>query len=267
VKRSFWRRVGGVLTNLWQRLSRALAAPPPSPLPPKKGRHHSDLDAPLVVPALGHVYHFIIHATFDWKADGMDSATLQRCARQWMPLAIRELHQCVAAKSRNFAPHRARALEMSVNQMLAGGAEWSFGTAVRCLPRIAVELDERVLEQVRMYSEKRIRMDCEHDEGLRRAELADQLSQRWVKVLEGLLESSVASGAARLTEQQLAEVVDGLLVTQGNITELWERILQDESLGSFERAKAHDGLRDHLNIRSFKPRAAANGHNGNSASN
>jgi hypothetical protein len=108
-------------------------------------------------------------------------------------------------------------------------------------------------------------MDCEHEEGVRRAELADRLSRRWVKVLEGLLESPVAGGAARLTEQRLAEVVDGLLVAQGNVTDLWEKILQDESLGSFERAKAHDGLMDHLGMRSFKPRAKANGHNGSPA--
>jgi hypothetical protein len=110
-------------------------------------------------------------------------------------------------------------LEVSVNQMLANGGDWPFGAAVTCSPRISVELDERVLEQIRTYSEQRIRMDCEHEEGVRRAELADRLSRRWVKVLEGLLESPVAGGAARLTEQRLAEVVDGLLVAQGNVTD------------------------------------------------
>jgi hypothetical protein len=213
---------------------------------------------------LGYVYHFIVHATFEWKADGMDSAALRTCARRWMPLAIRELRRCVAAKSRDFAPHRARALEVSVNQMLAEGGDWPFGAAVTCRPRISVELDERVREQVRTYSEQRIRMDCEHEAGVRRADLADHLSRRWVKVLEGLLQSPVASGAARLTEQRLAEVVDGLLVAQDNVTDLWEKILQDETLGSFERAKAHDGLMDHLSMRGFKPRAKSNGHNGSS---
>jgi hypothetical protein len=263
----FWRGLGKLLAIMWRRIRRALSAlrlpPPYIPLaPPEKFTHHSDLDAPIVVPARGHVFHFAVHATFEWKSDGMDLATLQRCTRQWKPLAMQELHRCVAAKSRNFEPHRARALEESVNRMLADGGEWRFGAMVTCSPRVGVDLDERVLEQVRTYSEQRIRMECEHEVGVRRAELAGRLSRRWLTVLEGVRESPLASGAARLTEVRLAEVVDGLLAAQGSVADLYEKILQDESMGGFEQARAHDGLMDHLSMRTYKPRARANGYNG-----
>jgi len=239
---------------------KAFAAPAPLPSSSTSFKHRSDLTAPLVVPARGSVFHFKVHAMFEWSSGSMDGARLRDCSRQWQVLAERELHRCVGARSRNFEPHRAHALEESVNQLLATKGEWRFGNDVTCRPTIWVELGERGQEQMRAYAEERIRMECEHEAGVRRSQLTARLSRRWLGVLEDLMESPLAGGAAKLTDPRVAEVVEDLLGAQGGLADLYMQILKDDSLGGFEQARAHDGLLDHLDARSYKPQARSNGH-------
>jgi hypothetical protein len=267
-----WRRIGAWLVGLWRRLLAALRGPepapppepPPPPPPPGRLTERRELDTPIVVPARGYVFDFHVYACFIWTSDGLRRETLSGWAQHFMTYARRELQQLAADLARNYSPHRVRELEVELKRVLATTGTWRYerhGTAVGCRPQVRVQLDDRVKQFVRPYWERRIKMECEHEVEVRRAELAEQLSRRWLTVLEKLAGNPLAGGAAKMTEKEFAVVVEKMLADQKDAAEQLHSLLEgalknSAEMGAYERAETLDLLVEQLRRQTFQPTAS-----------
>ena len=163
------RRLGWVLTRVWHWLlarwrgPAPLPAPPPPPPPPPPGRHSERrvLQSPLIVPALGYVHHFKVHAAFLWHSDGLPREVLAAHVQHFMPYATRELKAVAASCAREHSPHHAQELEVKLQQVLEERGQRRYrqgGDEVTWHPSIWVDLDDRV---------KRTVLGTAHQAGLR----------------------------------------------------------------------------------------------------
>lgn len=257
LSRGRWRRFGTWLVLLWRRLLAALRRPTPSPPllppPPAPGRltERWNTPQPIAVPARGYVFDFHVGAAFIWSSDGLPRETLNGSARFFMPYATRTLTRLAAEHARDFAPHRARELEVELQRTLAGMSPWRYerhGAVVTCRPHVWVRLDDRVKAAVQPYWEQLIKLDCEHDVHVKRARYAEHLSRQWLAVLEQLLDNPLAAGAARMTEKELAEVVQGIMTEQKTAQAKLDELLADRIRNgdAFERAESFETLLQRL---------------------
>ena len=246
-------------------------APPPPPPPPGQLRGRRRLQTPMAVPASGYIFTFKIHATFVWTAEGVYQQELSSAIDSLMPYAIRRLKALVAQRARHHPPHRAQGLEVELQQELDKSEVWRFswrGLSLTCRPYVWVELEEQVKQAVRPYWEQLIKLDCEHDVQMRRAEYAERLSKQWATILTDLMGSPVADGAAEMTEKDLAEVVRKIVAEQKAAAERLEDLMtrKADSGDAFERSEHFDALRERLERRAdhlFEPTGGAsrNGRN------
>ncbi|MCN0154888.1 hypothetical protein NDQ86_22950 [Salinispora arenicola] len=260
---SWWLRFNAWLGRIWRAFIRALSPPeplPPVPVspapapPPPQMRGRRTLQTPLVVPASGYVFTFRVHATFHWSAEGVYQEQLSSLMDALAPYPVRRLKALAARHARNHAPHRARELEQELQQALTEGGPWPFawrGIAATCRPYVSVELDEQVKEAVRPYWEQLIRLDCEHDVRVRRAEYTERLSRQWTDILTDLLGSPAAAGAAEMTERELAEVVGRIVAEQRAAAEKLEDMMAEKasSTDMQERCEHFEQLRERLERR------------------
>jgi hypothetical protein len=186
-----------------------------------------------------------------------------------MPYAIRRLKALAAQHARHHPPHRARELKVELQQELKDNGSWGMtwrGVSLTCRPYVWVELDDQVKQAVRPYGEQLIKLDCEHDVQMRRAEYAEKLSRQWSTILTDLMGSPVADGAAELTEKELAEVVRKIVAEQKAAAEKLEDLMTRKVDGgdTFERSEQFDALRERLERRADRPfdRAGAESVNG-----
>lgn len=124
---------------------------------------------------------------------------------------------------------------------------------------VAVDMDEQVKEAVRPYWEQLIRLDCEHDVRVRRAEYTERLSRQWTDILTDLLGSPAAAGAAEMPEKELAEVVGRIVAEQRAAAEKLEDMMAEKanSTDMQERCEHFEQLRERLERRadgSIQPR-------------
>ncbi|MEV0810029.1 hypothetical protein [Micromonospora sp. NPDC050200] len=255
-----WHRFGTWLLTLWRRLLVALQGPEPipapissAPPPPPPGRltERRDVSAPLIVPARGYVFTFRIRAAFVWSSDGIPREILSGSAQYFMPYAIRALTRLAAARARNFAAHRARDLEVELQRALAETGPWRYergGAQVTCQPYVWVELDESVKQAVRPYWEQLIKLDCEYDVDVKRAQYADRLSRQWLSILEKLVDSPVAGGAAKMTNENFAAVVQELIAQQQAAAQRLDDLLAEglRSDDAYEKATSFEFLTERL---------------------
>ncbi len=110
---------------------------------------------------------------------------------------------------------------------------------------------EQVKEAVRPYWEQLIRLDCEHDVRVRRAEYTERLSRQWTDILTDLLGSPAAAGAAEMTEKELAEVVGRIVAEQRAAAEKLEDMMAEKanSTDMQERCEHFEQLRERLERR------------------
>jgi hypothetical protein len=245
--------------------------PPPPPPPPGQLRGRRRLQRPMVVPASGYIFSFQVHATFVWEAEGIYQEELSSAIDGLMPYSIRRLKALAAQHARHHPPHRARELEVELQQALDENKVWRFtwhGLSLTCRPYVWVELEEQVKQAVRPYWEQLIKLDCEHDVQTRRAEYAERLSKQWATILTDLMGSPVADGAAEMTEKDLAEVVRKIVAEQKAAAEKLEDLMTKKADGgdAFERSEHFDALRERLERRAdhlFESTgtASSNGHN------
>jgi hypothetical protein len=226
-------------------------APPP---PPAQLRARRKLQTPMVVPASGYIFTFQVHATFIWTGEGLYQEQVTGAVEALMPYAIRRLKALAARHARQYPPHRARELEMELQQDIKDNGPWTFtwrGASLACRPYVWVELEEQVKQAVRPYWEQLIKLDCEHDVQMRRAEYAEKLSRQWTTILTGLMGSPVADGAAEMTEKDLAEVVRKIVAEQRAAAEKLEDLMTRKVDGgdTFERSEHFDALRERLERR------------------
>ncbi|WP_328478327.1 hypothetical protein [Actinoplanes sp. NBC_00393] len=223
---------------------------------------------PMVVPADGYIYTFQVYATFIWEAEGLYKDQLSSAMDGHMPFAVRHLKALAAQHARQHAPHRARELEVALQQSLKEKGAWKFswnGVALSCRPHIWVELDDQVKQAVQPYWEQLIKLDCEHDVQVRRAEYAEKMSKQWTAILTDLMGSPVADGAAEMTEKELFEVVRKIVAEQKAAAEKLEDLMarKAEESDNFERTDHFDALRERLERRADRQFAGADTAAGN----
>jgi hypothetical protein len=263
---SRWLRFSAWLGRTW-RAFLALFRPPepepapidpvsPAPPPPPPGRlsGRRSLQRPMVVPASGYIFTFLVHATFIWGSEGIYQEELSGSIEALMPYATRRLKALAAQHARQYPPHRARELEIALQEDLRENGPWRLhwrGVTLTCQPYVWVELDEQVKQAVQPYWEQLIKLDCEHDVQMRRAEYAEELSKHWTTILTDLVGSPVADGAAEMTEKELAEVVRKIVAEQKAASEKLEDLMTKkvEDGDTFERANHFDALRERLERR------------------
>lgn|GEM_PF-2139760 len=280
----WWRRFGSWLLRLWQRLVAAfrgpepepLPPPPPPPAPPGRLTERRDAPAPIVVPARGYVFTFRIHASFVWSSDGLPKEVLSGSAQFFMPYAIRALTRLAAARARNLAAHRARDLEVELQRAVAESEPLVYergGARVTCQAYVSVELDDRVKQAVEPYWEQLIKLDYEYDVDTRRAQYVERMSRQWSTVLERLVDSPVAGGAAKLANENLATVVREFLAERKAESERLENLLAEHARNGngYEQANFFDRLFERLeeqadSYRQRTPKRPNPGQNGSARS-
>jgi hypothetical protein len=250
---------GGRLSRLWRAIAAWLSPPEPiAPDPaPSPGRltQRQDVIEPFPLPALGHVFDFSVFASLRWTSDGLTCDEFYDQKQKLVSAARRELRHVADALAGKYEPYRARELEDELNRQLDEIKPWRFPLdtgELSCRAAVRVSLDDRVRQYMQPYWERRIKMECEHEVELRRAQLADQLTQRWLAVLERLRDNPLADGAARLAERELADVMTkvraNLREDANKLQEFLDNTLRN-SVDAYERAEAFDLAIDELRRR------------------
>ncbi|RZT78742.1 hypothetical protein EV382_1934 [Micromonospora violae] len=154
----------------------------------------------IVVPAQGYVYSFHIRATFAWSSTvSLRAEVLTWYADYFMPQAVQRLTRLAADAARELAPHRAADLEIHLQQALATQSPWCYQRGdleVSCTPDVAVRLDEPIRRAVQPQIDRLVSLECRLEEHLQQARYAEELSRRWVVILDEHL--AVAGGDPEL---------------------------------------------------------------------
>jgi hypothetical protein len=220
----------------------------------------------MLVPAQGYIFSFQVHATLIWVSNGLYQEQLTSSIDGLMPYALRRLKALAASYARKYQPHRAHELELDLQTALEKEKEWAFtwrGSTLTCRPYVWIELEDRVKDAVRPYWEQLIKLDCDHDVQMRRAEYAESISKHWTTILTDLMGSPVADGAAEMTEKELAEVVRKIVAEQKAAADKLEALMTKkvEEGDTFERSDHFDALKERLERRADRrfEQASANG--------
>jgi hypothetical protein len=281
---SRWRRFSGWLGRVWRWIVAALRGPepmpepimpsaPPPPPPPGRLRERRRLQSPLVVPASGYIFNFHVHATFVWTSHDLPRELLSASSQHFMPYVIRELAAIAAGRARLYPAHRAHELEVDLQELLDRKGVWRYGregVEVTCQPHVWVQLEDQVKQAVRPYWEELIKLDCEHDVQMKRAEYAERLSKQWLSVLTDLVGSPIANGAAQLTEKEFAEVVQSIMAERKASAEKLNTLLEDKVRDGdeFDRMEHFETLKERLEQQATfisAPPSGAAAHNGASS--
>ncbi len=177
------------------------------------------MTAALTVPARGDVFDFRVFPNFVWTAKGMSQRSVERWATQLSLQACRMIRAAIAPIARTFPPHHTQELEERLNTHLRNRS-WpvgSDGVRLRISPQVRVEHDPRLEDQLRPYWEQRIKLECDHELGIRRAELTEKLTRSWCDILAGLEGNPLSRHAARLTDGPFADVFVAFIDQQQSV--------------------------------------------------
>ncbi|WBB68150.1 hypothetical protein [Micromonospora sp. WMMD812] len=210
----------------WDRMLTSLQDDPPArldPTPPPPGPLVEQRDVPgmIVVPARGYVYHFQLHVTFAWSSStSLRAEVLSWYAQYFTPHAVQRLTRLATDAARDLAPHQAAELETQLLRTFAEQAPWTYrrgDVEVTCAPDVSVRLEERIRRRLQPHVDRLVALDCELEEHLRRARHAEQLSRRWVAILNDHLDAD--------DDEDLAEARDFLLSRQRDAARWVEDLL------------------------------------------
>ncbi|MER7441288.1 hypothetical protein [Micromonospora avicenniae] len=179
---------------------------PPAPDLTQRRRH----PRPIVVPARGYVFAFHIDVMFTWYSEGLREDQLGAWSVHFADLARRDVEHQAADLARHFHPHQAGSLEIQLNRLLSRAHRRyeRRDVALHCKPEVRVRLDEDVKSALREAHVQRLRAESEHELTLRRIQLTDQVTQRWITLIDRLRRDPLAHAALLLSDQQLADVLD-----------------------------------------------------------
>lgn len=226
----WWLGLKSWLRRLWLAARRLLAGPPP-PIrqsAPESVSQRRRLSQPIIVPARGFVFTFEIQVLLTWHAEKLSEELLGAWSLQFSDLARRDVERQCAELARHFHPQQAGELEYRLNRELSRSYRTyeRRGVVLRCRPEVRIRLDPEVREQLRAIHLQRIQEEGEHELLLRRAQRTDQLTQRWIAVLDRLRRSPLAHAAAHLTDEHLASVIGQYITAEekANIDHLATRL-------------------------------------------
>ncbi|WP_406045507.1 hypothetical protein OG799_14155 [Micromonospora sp. NBC_00898] len=193
-----------------------------------------DAPAPIRVSGQGRTFNFHIHARCVWSSEDLRREALVSHAHYYMADVIRRLTPLAAQHAANFAAHRAAELEVALERALSEAGPWRYrrgDTVFTCEPHVLVDVDERVRKVVLPYWEELVKLDCEFDVDLRRAEYADRLGRQRAPSDENLTDGAAAGAAAPTTSENLADemrpVVAELRATAQRLEDLLSRTPRD----------------------------------------
>ncbi|MGN9811520.1 hypothetical protein ACTMSW_19460 [Micromonospora sp. BQ11] len=195
------------LTFLRRQLAAAVGkvqAAQTSPAPPEELTERREVGNPITVPAQGHVFTFTVHAAFTWSAQGVRPDVLAWYARYFTPQAVERLTHLATERSRSTPPARAADLEVALQRALRSQDPWRYergDVVLTCRPDAWVRLDERVRRTLQPYWERRVRLECQYEEYLRRARYAEQLTRRWASILDEVADAPGGAGSATVDEE------------------------------------------------------------------
>ncbi|MEU4553811.1 hypothetical protein [Micromonospora violae] len=249
--------------DYWQR--------PPAPDLTQRRRH----PRPVIVPARGHVFSFEIHVALTWYSEGLREDQLGAWSLQFADLARRDVEHKAADLARHFHPHQAGALEIQLNRELSRARRRyeRQGVVLHCRPEVRVKLDEDVKAELRHVHLQRLREESEHELRIRQIQLTDQLTQRWIALIDRLRPNPLAHAALRLSDQDLANVLDEFVLKEERsnverLAALLEEALRrsgrvGQPLEEHEAAEIIKLLDDILRDETTLPTPEASGMNGN----
>ncbi|MGC5019210.1 hypothetical protein [Micromonospora sp. DT47] len=169
-----------------------------------------DAPAPIRVSGQGRTFNFHIHARCVWSSEDLRREALVSYAHYYMTDVIRRLTPLAAQHAANFAAHRAAELEVDLERVLSEAGPWRYqrgDTVFTCQPHVWVDVDERVRKVVLPYWEELVKIDCEFDVDLRRAEHADRLGRQRVANDENVTDGTAAGNVAQTSSENLASDV------------------------------------------------------------
>ncbi|MCZ7437101.1 hypothetical protein O7598_11910 [Micromonospora sp. WMMC241] len=167
--RRFWAGAQPTLRQLWW------TEEPATPVTTVDRR----FPEPLVVPAQGQVYVFLVRTTFTWSSDTARPELFGWYVDYFQPQATQRLHRLALRCAVEVPPHRPRELLTALAAALAADdpPPWTYArgeVTFACEPDVTVQLDERVRRLLQPYWEQRIALECERDLARRRAEYAHE---------------------------------------------------------------------------------------------
>ncbi|MEU4425333.1 hypothetical protein AB0F81_32330 [Actinoplanes sp. NPDC024001] len=204
---------------------------------------------PLRLLAQGDAFCFEVHVAYRWRGHAADREQLRTHAEYLMPRARRFVTHWLRPIARSYPPHRAHVLEEDVNQRFNdywcplhdGDQQLRFSFTGR------VEPEEAVRQQMRPYWQARIKAECDHELGLQRAQLADELTRRWSEVFERLQRDPRAAHVAALSEERFATVFGAFVDSRRKDVDELVTLLRDavkghhdSGLGPSEYTRAWD---------------------------
>ncbi|HEY3010319.1 MAG TPA: hypothetical protein VGJ63_19965 [Micromonosporaceae bacterium] len=224
---------------------------PPPPPPPGELTVRRRGPQPIAAPAMGDAFSFHVYADYAWQSTGLYQDELRVSIERHTPEVHNGLRELVVNAAREFPPHHVPQLQARLDEALASRL-WRFDRDVRtlaCKAQVRVAPDDRVRQRLQPYWEKVIEMECEHELGMRRAELVEKLTKRWSEVLEELRDKPLTPHAARLAEEQFAAVFERLITERHDALQEVIQILQDASrdhrdsgLGQNEIVQTYDSV-------------------------
>jgi len=165
---------------------------------------------PVVVQAAGGVFGFRVYPILTWSSTGLTFELRHAWIYHYRGHVREAIQRTAAPIARGLDPRRSSALETEVNKELDGCTIFRVddgGASLSCTAQIRVELDERVQKTLQPLWERRFQLEGHHEVELIRADLAEELTKRWLTILDALRANPTAAGAAALTEKQFADVV------------------------------------------------------------
>ncbi|MFI7219669.1 hypothetical protein [Micromonospora maritima] len=171
--RRFWAGAQPTLRQLWW------TEEPATPVTTVDRR----FPEPLVVPAQGQVYVFLVRATFTWSSETARPELFGWYVDYFQPQATQRLHRLAVRCSVEVPPHRPRELHAALTAALAEDdpPPWTYArgeVTFTCEPDVTVHLDERVRRLLQPYWEQRIALECERDLARRRTEYGREGNRR-----------------------------------------------------------------------------------------
>ncbi|WMF04504.1 hypothetical protein [Micromonospora robiginosa] len=167
--RRFWAGAQPTLRQLWW------SEAPATPVTTVDRR----FPEPLVAPAQGQVYVFLVRATFTWSSDTARPELFGWYVDYFQPQATQRLRRLAVRCAVEVPPHRPGELLAALTAALAADdpPPWTYArgeVSFACEPDVTVHLDERVRRLLQPYWEQRIALECERDLARRRIEYAQE---------------------------------------------------------------------------------------------
>jgi hypothetical protein len=216
-----------------------------------------DSPRPLVVPAEGGVFTFLVDYELTFTARGLSQRTLAERAESYLASAERSLLNTIWPVGRNHLPQRPDLAEAGMNEVLR--TSWCYEEndlpVVLCSARVYVRASPEVIDRQTPLWHRLVELDAHHRVELQRLSVVDDLLTRWVQLVERFGSGPAVVNAAHMVDTDVAKVLYGLAQDRLSTAQELAQVLQKareshQFVGLYEFANAYDKA-----LRSFELQA------------